>query len=145
MELIVKPKITPWDEATINKVETFKVFKPTRINTNDGKGCRPYKKGEEVSLSGSAKKDLYFQNKIFYPEDFEKVVAFEKASKKNFEASANEAATEHNVANPGAKKLAEENAALKNQIGELSKSNTDLQKQFADLAATVEELKKNKK
>lgn len=79
-----KPKITPWDEENINKMEPFIVFKPVRIDLEDGKGARPFNKGDKVSVRGTVKKDLYFQNKIMYAKDFDAVVGFEKKNKLSF-------------------------------------------------------------
>lgn len=79
-----KPVLQRWVEADIDKVEEFKVFKPTRLDPKDGKGCRAFKIGETVKISGFAKKDAYFQNKIMYPADYEKVVAYEKDQKVSF-------------------------------------------------------------
>lgn len=74
-----KPKITPWNETTLDVMEEFIVFKPTRIDPGDGKGARGFNKGDTVKLSGFAKKDLYFQNKIMYKKDYEAVVAYENS------------------------------------------------------------------
>lgn len=76
------PKITPWNEKNINTPEEFIVFKPVRIDTGEGKGARPFMKGAKVKVTGFVKKDLYFQNKIMYPKDYEAVTAYEKAAGK---------------------------------------------------------------
>lgn len=79
-----KPKITPWNEEEIDKMESFIVFKPVRIDLEDGKGARPFAKGAKVSVRGTVKKDLYFQNKIMYEKDFAAVVEYEKKNKSTF-------------------------------------------------------------
>lgn len=79
-----EPKLTPWDEKKVNTPEKFKVYSSCRINCEDGNGAKPYKRGDDVTVFGNTKKDLYFQNKIMYPEDFEAVDAYEKEQKKAF-------------------------------------------------------------
>lgn len=79
-----KPKITLWDESKVDEQEEFVVFKPVRINTGSNSGAKGYAKGDTVKVSGSVKKDLYFQNKIMYKKDYDKVTAFEKEMKENF-------------------------------------------------------------
>lgn len=79
-----KPSLTPWNEKDVNKPEKFIVYSPCRINCEDGNGANPYKRGDEVTVFGNTKKDLYFQNKIMYTDDFKAVDAFEKETKKSF-------------------------------------------------------------
>lgn len=81
-----KPVLTKWDEKKLDELEEFVVFKPTRIDPNDGKGCRAFKKGEKVKVKGFVKKDLYFQNKIMLEKDFAAVVAYEKEQKASYSA-----------------------------------------------------------
>ena len=76
------PKLTPWEEKNIGTPEQFKVYKPCRINLGNGKGARAYQRGETVTVFGEQKKELYFQNKIMYPKDFDAVMSFEKSQKK---------------------------------------------------------------
>jgi len=76
-----QPKLTPWNEKEVGKLEEFIVYSPTRINSEDGQGALSYKRGEKIKLHGNTKKDLYFQNKIMYPKDFEAVDEYEKEMK----------------------------------------------------------------
>ncbi|MFA5803674.1 MAG: hypothetical protein WC879_03430 [Melioribacteraceae bacterium] len=79
-----EPKLTPWNEKEVNSPEKFKVYSPCRINTEDGNGAKPYARGDEVTVFGNTKKDLYFQNKIMYSKDFDAVDAYEKEMKLSF-------------------------------------------------------------
>lgn len=78
-------RLTPWNEKDRDKPEEFKVFKSCRINCEDGHGAKAYQKGDKVTVFGNTKKDLYFQNKIMYPKDFDAVVAYENEMKTSFE------------------------------------------------------------
>lgn len=138
-----KPIIRALDLKSLEREEEqkFIVFKPCWVAAN-GKPSEPKKKGDPVSLKGNQVKDLYYQNKIMYPEDYEKVVAYEKASVENYQP---QFATPESVNDKTAKKLAEKNKLLEGQVENLTGQNAELQKQLAELASTVEELKKNKK
>lgn len=76
-----KPKLTPWNEKDADKPSEFKVYSPCRINCEDGNGAKPYQRGDKVTVFGNTKRDLYFQNKIMYPKDFDAVDAYEKETK----------------------------------------------------------------
>lgn len=136
-----KPNIKPLDMNNINKDEKFIVFKPCWI-AQSGKASAPFKKGDEVTLTGESKKDLYYQNKIMYPGDFEKVVAYEKESKENYQAQYEQA---ENPLTDSNKKIVEQNKVLQNQVSDLTKQNIDLTKGLEELKAAFEELKKTKK
>lgn len=83
-----EPKLTPWVEKDRDKPEEFKVFKSCRINCEDGHGAKAYQKGDKVTVFGNTKKDLYFQNKIMYPKDFDAVVTYEFEIKPEAESDA---------------------------------------------------------
>lgn len=72
-----KPRIRPWNENTKDTEEKFMIAVSTRIAL-PGQPAKVFKKGSEISVSGGTKKDLYFRNLIFYPDDFEKVMAYQK-------------------------------------------------------------------
>jgi hypothetical protein len=95
-----KPRITQWNQDKINEEEEFLVFKPCRIATA-GKPARAFKKGETVSLKGGVKKDLYFQNKILYPKDFEAVVKYEAEQKEKFQMEASATVSEKSLNGKG--------------------------------------------
>jgi hypothetical protein len=95
-----KPKITPWNQDKINEEEEFIVFKPCRIAVA-GKPARAFKKNESVSLKGGVKKDLYFQNKILYPKDFEAVVKYETEQKEKFQREATKQEAEKSLNEKG--------------------------------------------
>lgn len=78
-----KPKIKPWIEKDIEAQEKFKVAQPVRLAL-PGQPARKFAVGEEVTLSGSTKKEFYLRNLVFYPEDFGKVKAYERAQKFQF-------------------------------------------------------------
>lgn len=78
-----KPTIKPWNEKDIEKPEQFVVVQPVRI-APPGQAAKRYTTGEKVTLNGMIKKELYFRNLIMYPEDYEKVKAYEQATKQKF-------------------------------------------------------------
>ena len=119
-----KPRIRPWIESDLNKTETFKVSQSTRIRL-PGKIAEVFGKGATIELSGQQKKDLYFRNVVFYPEDFEKVKAYEKEQRELFRQAPVMAQPA-----PGANK----------EIDALKKQNVELQKRFDELKATVDTL-----
>ena len=143
MKKLEKPIIRALDLKAIEREEEqeFIVFKPCWVAAN-GKPSEPKKKGDKVLLKGNQVKDLYYQNKIMYEEDFNKVVAFEKDSNEDYNAQYSQP---ESINDSTGKKLSEENKNLKGKVEDLNKQNAELQKQFSELAATVEELKKVKK
>lgn len=129
-----KPRITPWNEDKKAIEEEFIVAKAIRIAL-PGKPAKRFLAGDKVTLSGGVKKDLYFQNKIFYPKDYDPVKAYEKAMKETYKAA---------VAAEGKETNESTNPSVKD-VTALKKENAELKKAHAELSAKVDELLKGKK
>lgn len=122
MDAIKKPEIKKWNEDNKNNDEEFIVGKPCRIAL-PGQNARAYKRGEPVTLKGGLKKDLYFQNKVFYKEDWPAVKEYEDKMHALYLESVKDSKQQTNETTyPNKAEL----DALKKQNAELKKQNENL-------------------
>jgi len=78
-----KPRITPWNEDKKNIPEEMIVARRVRL-AEPNKPAKVYVPGDKIFLTGHSKKDSYFRNIIFYPEDYEKVKKYEAETKQKY-------------------------------------------------------------
>jgi hypothetical protein len=123
-------ELTPWNEKYKDEVEEMIVVgdpinKNTRLRLrqNGEVTASPFKRGEPVKVSGELKKRLYYRLAICYKKDWPKL--------KEYLDKFNEKPAVQTIAEPvpGNKKIAA-----------LEKQNADLQKQFDELKAKLENL-----
>ena len=78
-----KPEIRKWNEDKKDIVEEMVVARRVWL-AEPNKPAKVYVPGEKVFLTGHSKKDAYFRNIIFYPDDFEKVKKYEAETKQKY-------------------------------------------------------------
>lgn len=78
-----RPTLKQWVEKNVDVQEKFKVVTAVRI-AQPGQPAKKFSAGQDVTLSGMIKKELYFRGMIMYPDDYAKVKEYEAATKEQF-------------------------------------------------------------